>query len=71
MMHTTVMRLPTLLLFFFMILSYFFDTTYFLSGILVVYIVGFIEEIVIFIKYGEVDPDSKSIFQIKHKDDNE
>ena len=68
-MHTTILRLPTLLLFFFIILSYFFNTTYFLSAILVVYIVGFLEEIIIFIKYGLVDPDSKSIFHIKYLDD--
>ncbi len=70
MMHTTVMRLPTVLLFIFLILSYSFDTTYFLGAILIVYMVGFLEEIVIFLKYGLVDPDSKSIFQIKYLDDN-
>ncbi len=69
MMHTTVMRLPSLLVFFYMILSYFFDTTYILSGILVIYIIGFLEEIIIFIKYGLVDPDSKSLFHIKYLDE--
>ena len=68
MMHTTVMRLPTVLVFIFMILSYFMNTTYFLSAILIVYIIGFLEEILIFFKYGLVDPDSKSIFHIKYLD---
>ena len=65
MMHTSIMRLPSLLVFFFMVLSYFFNTTYFLSAILIVYIIGFLEEIIIFFKYGLVDPDSKSIFHIR------
>lgn len=62
MMHTSVMRLPSLLVFFFMVFSYFMDTTYFLSAILVIYIIGFLEEIVIFFKFGLIDPDTKSIF---------
>jgi cardiolipin synthase (CMP-forming) len=65
MMHTSIMRLPSLLVFFFMVCSYFFNTTYFLSAILINYIVGFTEEIIIFFKYGLVDPDVKSIFHIK------
>jgi phosphatidylglycerophosphate synthase len=65
MMHTSIMRLPSLLVFFFMVFSYFFDTTYFLSAILIIYIIGFLEEILIFFVYGLVDPDSKSIFHIK------
>ncbi len=64
MMHTSIMRLPSLLVFFFMVLSHFFDTTYFLSAILVIYIIGFLEEIVIFFVHGLVDPDSKSIYHL-------
>ncbi len=66
MMHTTIMRLPSLLVFFFMVLSYFINTTYFLSAILIIYIIGFIEEIVIFFKYGLIDPDTKSVFSINN-----
>ncbi len=66
-MHTTITRLPTLLVFFFMIFSYFLNTTYFLSAILIIYIIGFLEEIIIFLKYGLVDPDVKSIFHINKK----
>lgn len=70
MMHTTVMRLPSLLVFFFMIFSYFFDATYFLSGILVIYIIGFLEEIIIFFKYGLIDPDTKSLFHAKKENNS-
>ena len=65
MMHTAVMRLPSLLVFFFVILSYFCDTTYFMSIILIIYALGFLEEIVIFFKYGLIDPDTKSVFHAK------
>lgn len=71
MMHTSIMRLPSLLVFFLMVMSYFFDTTYFLSAVLIIYILGFLEEIVIFFKYGLVHPDSKSIYHIaKNKKPN-
>lgn len=64
MMHTSIMRLPSLLVFFFIVFSYFMNTTYFLSAILIIYIIGFLEEIIIFFKFGLVDPDSKSIYHI-------
>lgn len=64
MMHTSIMRLPSLLVFFLIIFSHFFDTTYFLSLILIIYSLGFLEEIIIFLVYGEVHPDSKSIYHI-------
>lgn len=64
MMHTSIMRLPAVLVFFLIIFSYFFDTANFLSAILIIYCIGFMEEIIIFIIYGEVHPDSKSIYHI-------
>ncbi len=64
MMHTSIMRLPAVLVFLLMIFSYFFDTANFLSAILIIYSIGFLEEIIIFIIYGEVHPDSKSIYHI-------
>lgn len=67
MMHTSLLRLNGVLVFLLLISSYFFDTTYFVTAILIIYFVGFTEEIIIFIKYGEVDPDSKSLFQIQPK----
>ncbi|MBN2853106.1 MAG: CDP-alcohol phosphatidyltransferase family protein [Clostridia bacterium] len=67
MMHTSLLRLNGVLVYLLLIFSYFFDTTYFVTAILIIYLIGFTEEIIIFIKYGEVDPDSKSMFQIQPK----
>ena len=64
MMHTTIMRLPSLLVFFLIGFAYYFDMTYFLSAVLLIYSIGFLEEIIIFLKYGQVHPDSKSIYHI-------
>ncbi len=64
MMHTTIMRFPSFLVFFLIIISHFYDGTYFLSATLIIYIIGFAEEIIIFLKYGLVHPDSKSLYHI-------
>ena len=64
MMHTVIMRLPSFFVFFLMIFAHYFDATYFLSFILLIYIVGFLEEIIIFFKYGLVHIDSKSLYHI-------
>lgn len=67
MMHTFLLKLNGVLVYALIILSYFLDTTYFISLILVIYYVGFVEEIAIFIKYGEVDPDTSTIMKLmKH-----
>ncbi|MCK5811579.1 MAG: CDP-alcohol phosphatidyltransferase family protein [Clostridiales bacterium] len=67
MMHTSLLRFNAVLVYLVVILSYFMNTTYFIAGILILYLIAFTEEIIIFIKYGEVDPDSKSIFHIQEK----
>ncbi len=67
MMHTSLLRLNGVLVYILIIASYFVNTTYFVTAILIIYFVAFIEEIIIFIKYGEVDADSKSIFHIDPK----
>jgi phosphatidylglycerophosphate synthase len=64
MMHTFLLKLNGVLVYFLFIFSYFFDTTYLISIILAIYYVGFTEEIAIFIKYGEVDPDTASILTL-------
>ena len=61
-MHTSILRYNAVLVYALIILSYFYNTTYFVSLILIIFIIGFIEEILIFIKYGHVDADVKSIF---------
>jgi CDP-diacylglycerol--glycerol-3-phosphate 3-phosphatidyltransferase len=64
MMHTFLLKLNGVLVYFLVILSYFFDTTWFISVILIIYLIGFTEEIIIFIKYGEIDPDTPSLLSL-------
>jgi phosphatidylglycerophosphate synthase len=66
-MHTSLLRLQAILVYLLVILSAFFDTTLFVTLILVIYYVAFAEEILIFIRHGEVDPDSPSIFDVRPK----
>ena len=66
-MHTSLLRLQAVLVYLLVILSAFFDTTLFVTVILVLYFVAFVEEILIFIRHGEVDPDSTSIFSVRPK----
>ena len=64
MMHTSLLRLEGVLVYLVIIASFFINTTWFIAIILIIYLIAFTEEILIFIKYGEVDPDSPSIFKI-------
>ena len=66
-MHTSLLRLQAVLVYLLVILSAFFDTTLFVTVILVLYFVAFAEEILIFVRHGEVDPDSTSIFSVRPK----
>lgn len=66
-MHTFILKLCGVLVYFLLILSYFVNTTILVTVILGLYYIGFTEEIMIFIKYGEVDPDSHSLFKIRPK----
>ncbi len=68
MMHTWLLKLPSALLFVYVLFSYFYDTPIALGLVIVVYMLGFIESIIIFIKYGDVNPDSKSMFHIEYLD---
>jgi cardiolipin synthase len=58
--HTTHLRINATFVYFLVILSYFFDTTFVVTAILISFIIGYIEEIAIFIKFGSVDQDTKS-----------
>ena len=64
-MHTTLLRYGAVLVYFLFIFSFFFNTAIFTAVILVFYLIAFLEEILIFIIYGEVDPDTKFIFSLK------
>lgn len=63
-MHTTMLRFGAVLVYFLFILSFFFDTTYLGTIVIALYMVAFLEEILIFIIYGQIDPDTKSIFSL-------
>ena len=68
MMHTFLLKLNGVLVYACVILSACVDTSRFILAILVIYYAGFAEEILIFIKHGEVDPDSPSIFRVLPKE---
>ena len=64
MMHTSLLRLGGVLVYAAVIASFFMNTTWFIAIVLINYLVAFTEEIIIFIKYGEVDPDTTTMFKI-------
>jgi phosphatidylglycerophosphate synthase len=66
-MHTFLLRLVAVLVYFAVILSSFVDTTVPVTVVIAIYLLGFTEEILIFLIHGEVDPDSTSIFRVKPK----
>lgn len=63
-MHTTLLRFSAALVYFLFIVSFFFDTAYFGTIVITLYMFAFLEEIMIFIIYGQIDPDTKSIFSL-------
>ncbi len=67
MMHTIILRFNAVLVFFVIISSFFFDVTWFVRLVVLLYVLGFLEEIVIFLFFGNVDPDTKSIFHLLGK----
>lgn len=64
MMHTSLLRLGGVLVYAVVIASFFMNTTWFIAIVLINYFIAFTEEIIIFIKYGEVDPDTTTMFKI-------
>ncbi len=64
MMHTYWLKLNAVLVYMLIILSFFTDTTWFLAAILFSFIGAFTEEMAIFILFGDVDPDTPSIFTL-------
>ncbi len=64
MMHTSILRICAVLVSMLMVTSFWFDTTYFARTILFIYFYGFTEEILIFLIYGNVNPDTKSIYHL-------
>lgn len=64
-MHTSLLRFSAALVYFLFILSFFFDTGHVATIVITLYMFAFIEEILIFIIYGRIDPDTKSIFSLQ------
>ena len=63
-MHTFLAKLCAVLVYFLVIASYFLNTTLIITFIICLYIVTFAEEILMFIKYGDIDPDTLSILNL-------
>ncbi len=64
MMHTFILRWNAVMVFMVIVCSFIFDVTIMTRIILLIYIVGFSEEILIFLIFGNVDPDTKSILHL-------
>jgi len=64
-MHTIVLKVDAVLLYFLMIFSSFFDTTVFVTVVIAGYCLGFVESILIFLLNTSVDPDSPTIFHVR------
>ncbi len=64
MMHTLILRMNAVLVFLIVVSSFFFDTTWFVRIVALIYIVGFIESILMFVFFGQVNPDTKSIWHL-------
>ncbi len=60
--HTRILRSNAVLVYFMMLLSFIMNPSVLLSIILIIFVIGFIEEIIIFIRFGPVDQDTKSYF---------
>ncbi|MBN1892564.1 MAG: CDP-alcohol phosphatidyltransferase family protein [Clostridiales bacterium] len=63
-MHTIILKFNAVILYLIVIFAELFDVTYLITGLAVLYIIGIIEEMVIFVKFGDIDPDSKSFFHL-------
>jgi CDP-diacylglycerol--glycerol-3-phosphate 3-phosphatidyltransferase len=66
-LHTNHLRLNAVFVYFVLIVSTFTDATLFVSITLISFIVAYIEEIMIFILFGEVDIDTRSIWPLIKK----
>jgi len=64
MMHTFILRWNAVMVFLIIICTFLFDVTLMTRLTLLIYIVGFTEEILIFLLFGNVDPDTKSILHL-------
>lgn len=63
-MHTFILRWNAVLVFMIIVCSFFFDVTIMTRLALIIYMIGFTEEIMIFLIFGNVNPDTKSILHL-------
>lgn len=63
-LHTRILRSNAVLVFFMMLLSFIMNTSLLLSIILIIFTIGFLEEILIFVRFGPVDQDTSSYFSM-------
>ncbi len=63
-LHTRVLRFNAVMVYLLVIASFWLDTTLFVRAIIFSYSLGITEQILIFIFFGNVDPDTKSIFHL-------
>ncbi|TVQ11869.1 MAG: hypothetical protein EA364_09635 [Balneolaceae bacterium] len=61
-LHSHLARSAAVVLFAAFLLSFFADSTLLIRLVMLMYIAAFIEMCIVFAKYGEVDPDTRSIF---------
>jgi len=66
-LHTNHLRLNAVCVYAVLIVSTFTDSTLFVSLTLISFMIAYVEEIVIFIKFGEVDIDTRSIWSLIKK----
>ena len=63
-LHTRILRSNAVLVYFMMLFSFVINPTPLLSVVLIIFVIGFIEEILIFIRFGAVDQDTSSYFSL-------
>jgi len=68
-LHTHLSRLNGVLVFFAFILSFYLNTTFFIATIIAIYYLAFTEVILIFMRYGNISPDTRTIIGLTNDQD--
>lgn len=66
-LHTHLSRLNGVLVFFAFILSFYLNTTFFIATIIAIYYLAFTEVILIFLRFGNVSPDTRTIIGLNNE----
>jgi phosphatidylglycerophosphate synthase len=69
-LHTHLSRLNGVLVFFAFILSFYLNTTFFIATIIAIYYLAFTEVILIFWRYGNISPDTRTIIGLRNSQKN-